>query len=94
MTISEHAIEQYFLKVSNIEKPKEGTIERIRSFMEKAVSNGKEARLCPKEELKRLLNNHCKGAKYIWHCGVLYVIVDNTVVTCYPKKKKELIFEE
>ena len=91
MTVSEHAIEQYFLKVSNCPTPKPETVEKIRSFIEKAVNNGKEMKLSPKEELKRLLNNHCKEAKYIWHCGVLYVVIDNTVVTCYPKKKKELI---
>ena len=93
MTISEHAVEQYLSRIRNSKEPSAETKLKARLSIEKAVLNGKEAKLSPREELKRLLNNHCEPVKYVYNSGVLYVVKDNAVITCYSKKKKELIFD-
>lgn len=90
MLVSDHAISQYLARVSKPTRVKPDTRDKIRTYIEKAVGTGEEVKLSPKEELIRLLNNRCEPATYIYNNGVVYVIVDRTVTTCYPKRKKEL----
>lgn len=90
--ISRHAVEQYLLKVCNIrpEEAKEKTVKKVENNIILGVKNGKEVNLNPRDAVVRLLNNDCKEATYFYYRGVLFVVVDGCVVTCYPYKKEKL----
>ncbi len=84
MTISSHATKQYLARVACVPEAKEKTITKAIATMETQIAKGKEIELSAKEATIRLINNQGVPAKYIWNNGVLYVIIDDTAVTCYP----------
>ena len=93
MNISYHALEQFAAKVSGLKLAvaSPSTKEKLRKRMIEFVNAGEEIQLNPKEAVIRLLNNSCIGAKYIYsNIGVLFVLVNDEVVTCYPFKKKRI----
>lgn len=93
MQISKHAVEQYLFKHCGIvENVKEKTFNKMVKKMEEAISEGEEIELTMREATIRLLNNHAKPATYIYHAktGMLFVIVENVVVTCYPFPKSRI----
>lgn len=87
MNVTYHAIEQYLNKVINTYDFDEALKSRVRSVIERDALKGEEIQLKPSEAVRRLLNNHCKEARYVWRNGVTFVIVDDTVVTCYPMRR-------
>ena len=93
MIVSEHALRQYILKVNKIENPSEKTVVKLRNTLERLVGLAKPVKLNPREEIIRLLNNNCREAKYLYYYGVVFVVVDDVMVTCYSKRKNELILE-
>lgn len=90
LIVSEHALDQYFFKVCNVKKIQDEKRKKIRKTILKRIKNGFEINLCPVEAVKRLLNNNIVPAKYIYDNGVLFVITDKTVVTCYPFNKNKI----
>ena len=87
LTVTNHAVEQYLNKVSNLVDFDDKTKEKAAKVIARDALKGEEIQLHPSEAVRRLLNNDCKQAKYVWRNGVTFVIVDNCVVTCYPMKK-------
>jgi hypothetical protein len=93
VTISKHALEQYMIKVfsiTNLSNVKEKTKQKAIKAIEENVKKGIEIELSKKESTIRLLNNECVQANYIWNKSVLYVLIDNCVVTCYPFKESRI----
>lgn len=91
MTVTKHAMEQYLFKCCGISgEAKEKTKSKALHSIQTRVEAGEEIELSVKEATIRLINNHGVLAKYIYHSGMLFVVIDQTVVTCYPFPKTRI----
>lgn len=88
MVVTEHAINQYILRVGGLvgSDPQDVTNKIL-----KIVSGGREIFLKPEWRAAELICHNFNEAKYMYRSGVVAVIVDDNAVTIHKNDKRRLV---